>query len=168
MKSSKQQGAEQKGQLAFNALLQGNNGYAADMFGQAINELRHMASEEIYYALCLDGFGQVRLNQLRFVEAEELFLEALSLYEKFFVTDLFGRFSVQCHLGLANSHQGLYDRARLFYERALAIGHISLENQPLVLVHGCLQGYADVLRKLSLEPDAELIEKRIKAILDSE
>ena len=164
-RSNEQAYAEEKGQLGFHALLQGNYDYAADMFSQAIERLRSRAHEEIYYSLCLDGLGQARLGQRLFADAEAPLQEALSLYENVFVDDLFGRFSVLCHLGLAASQQQSFDRARVFYEQALSIGETTLEDQPMVLAYGCLEGYADVLRKLNREAEAKLIDEKIKAIL---
>jgi tetratricopeptide (TPR) repeat protein len=166
-RSTEQKYAEEKGQLGFHALLQGSYEYAAGMFSLAIEHLRSHANEEIYYALCLDGLGQARLGQQLFAEAEVPLREALSLYENVFVDDSFGRFSVLCHLGSATIHQESYNRALMFYEQALAIGETSLQDQPLVLAHGCLKGYADVLRKLDREAEAELIDERIKAILEA-
>jgi len=164
-KSQEQVSAEEKGQVAFRALLQGNYKYAADMFSLALKELRGQANEEIYYVLCLDGLGQAQLGHQLFAEAEASLGEALSLYENVFVDDSFGRFSVLCHLGLVNSRQGLYERARTFYGQALIIGEATLQSEPLVLVHACLEGYAYVLRKLNLDVDAKLMEARIEGIL---
>ena len=166
-RSTEQQYAEAEGQLGFHALLQGNYEYAADMFSLAIEHLRARANDEIYYALCLDGLGQARLGQQLFAEAETPLREALSLYENVFVDDSFGRFSVLCHLGSASSQQQSYDQACRFYEQALVIGETTLRDQPLVLVHGCLEGYTDVLRKLDREAEAELIDERIKAIVET-
>src|SRR5688572_20982161 len=139
-RSKEQEYAEEKGQLGFHALLQGNYEYAAGMFSEAIEHLRARANEEIYYALCLDGLGQARLGQQLFAEAEVPLQEALSLYEDVFVDDSFGRFSVLCHLGTATSEQQSYDRARVFYEQALEISKTTLRDQPQVLAFGCLEG----------------------------
>jgi len=159
--------AEEKGQLGFHALLQGHYEKAAGMFSEAIEHLRAQATAEIYYALCLDGLGQARLGQQLFAEAEAPLEEALALYENVFMDDSFGRFSVLCHLGLAASRQQAYGRAQMLYERALTIGETALRDQPLVLAHGCLEGYADVLRELNREGDAKLLDERVKAIFNA-
>ena len=156
--------AEQKGQLGFQAFLQGDDEYAAVMLTMSIEELRERAGEDIYYTLCLTGLGQVRLNQERLEEAEALFQEALSHYQVSFKDDLFGRFSTLCYLGSVRSQKCLYDQARLFYERALDIGEAILAGEPVVLSHACLEGYADVLRRLNLDAEAQAVEDRIKAI----
>ena len=77
------------------------------------------------------------------------------------IPDLFGRFSTLCYLGSVSSHRGLYNQARLFYERALTFGETTLASEPLVLAHACLEGYADVLRRRNLVAEAEAVEDRI-------
>jgi tetratricopeptide (TPR) repeat protein len=163
--SKEQHYAEEKGQLGFHALLQGNYDNAASMFSLAIEHLRAQANEEIYYALCLDGLGQALIGQQLFAEAEVPLRQALSLYEEKFLEDSFGRFSVLCHLGSANSEQELNDRAGMFYEQALTIGEKTLSDRPVVLAYACLEGYADVLWKLGRGAEATAIDERIKTIL---
>jgi len=153
--------------LGFHALLQGDYEYAAGMFSQAIEHLRPQADEDIYYALCLDGLGQARLGHQLFAQAEASLREALSLYENVFVDDALGRFSVLCHLASASTQQESNDQALEFYEQVLAIGEIALRDQPVVLAYACLQGYADVLRKLDRETDAKLVDERVELILQT-
>lgn len=157
--------AEQKGQLGFQALLNGNHEYAALMLGTAIEELRARAAEDVYYTLCLDGLGQVRLCQARLEEAEALFQEAFELYEEHFGQDLFGKFSTLCHLAAVFNGKGLYDEAKSLYQRALSLGEASLGSKHVVLAHACLEGYAETLHRLGLDYEAQVIESRINAIL---
>jgi tetratricopeptide (TPR) repeat protein len=166
-RSTEQDYAEERGQLGFHALLQGDYATAAGRFSEAIEHLRAQANAEIYYALCLDGLGQARIGEQLFAKAEAPLEEALALYENVFVDDSFGKFSVLCHLGLAASRQQAYGRAQMFYEQALAIGETALRDQPLVLAHGCLEGYADALRGLNREGDAKLLDERVKAIFNA-
>jgi len=153
---------------AYQAILPSQYEYAERLFLRAVDGLRPLASSDLHYALGLSGLGQVYLLQGRLEEAETVFRQALTHYERDFIDDAFGRFSTLCHLGSVKLAQGSLQESRFFYEQGLKVGEEDLMDQKIVLAHACLQGYADVLDQLSVVHEAQAIRNRIESILNSE
>ena len=152
---------------AYEEILPGKYDDAERMFLMALEELRGQATSDLHYTLGLTGLAQVYLLQDRFEEAETLFRQALSHYERDFVEDAYGRFSTLCHLGAVSLAKGTLEQSRAFYEQALELGERTLQDQQAVLAQACLRGYADVLHRLKLSSDAQAVENRIKSIMET-
>ncbi len=108
------------------------------------------------------SLGERALEEARYDEAEKMFLACLSDAENFGESDERLPLSLN-NLAWLYRLQGKYAEAEPLYQRALGIYETALgPEHPHVA--DTLENYADLLRKMERDAEAEEMEKRAKAI----
>ena len=103
------------------ALTEGRLPEAESAFVTVIEQSRAADDASMLLARALDGLGDLRHRDERWSEAEELYLEAAGLWEKYLGPDQ-PRLAITLHnLGVVRIGQGRYEEARSTLQRALAI-----------------------------------------------
>jgi tetratricopeptide (TPR) repeat protein len=108
------------------------------------------------------SLGEKALQEGRLARAEKYFLEALSEAENSGASEELLAASLN-NLAAVYRAQGKYAQAEPLYQRALGIYETALgPEHPHVA--DTLENYADLLRKMERDAEAEEMEKRAKAI----
>ena len=108
------------------------------------------------------SLGEKALQEGRLARAEKYFLEALSEAENSGASEDLLAASLN-NLAAVYRAQGKYAQAEPLYQRALGIYETALgPEHPHVA--DTLENYADLLRKMERDVEAEEMEKRAKAI----
>ena len=103
------------------ALTEGRLAEAESAFVTVIEQSRAADDTSLLLARALDRLGDLRHGDERWSEAEELYLEATGLWEKYLGPDQ-PRLAITLHnLGVVRAGQGRYEEARATLRRALAI-----------------------------------------------
>jgi tetratricopeptide (TPR) repeat protein len=158
--------AEEKGQAAFQLFLQGDYTESERIFLETLDVLKEVSQENIFFALCLEGLGQLYLCQDRLDASEKYYREALNLYESYFSEYQFGIFSALCRLAKISELKGALADAESLYQRALRLGE-KVCGESTVLAFSCLEGYEELLTRLGQAAEATAVRTRIDSIINA-
>lgn len=136
---------------------------AEKRFRQALGMMRSLQPQQPYI---LDELAVLYETQGRYGEAEQLYLQSLTIREKYRGAE-HPEVATSLH-NLAELHEilGQHDKAEELYKRAITIRQKSLGPDHLFLAYS-LEDYAGLLRKTGREAEAEKIEARAKAIREA-
>jgi tetratricopeptide (TPR) repeat protein len=126
---------------------------------RAVSIMERLPSTEgATLAIYLQNLGTAYFNQGKYAEAENVYQRALAKEEQVNGSDSIDLISILDSLGVAYFRQGKHTDAVCAYSRALVV----LNSNPMVKgsrLFGILGRYADVLRKLNRDVDAQGIER---------
>lgn len=151
------------GQAGLKAYEQGRLAEAEARFKQALGMMRSLQPQQPYI---LDELAVLYETQGKYSEAEQLYLQALKIREKYRGVE---HPEVATSLrNLAEQYEilGQHDKAEGLYRRAIAIKEKSLGPDHLFLAYS-LEDYAGLLRKMGRDAEAEKVEARATAIRES-
>ena len=159
------QGAPWQHQMAagFKAYQQGQEANAERFYLAALAEVENAGPEDPRLAATLNTLAVLYHAQRKYAQAESFYQRVLRLLEQTIGPEHPTLATTLNNLAVVYEAQGKYDMADPLYQRALTLLERTLGPEHPNLA-AALENYADLLRKMQREAEAETAEGRAKAI----
>lgn len=154
-------------QEGFSSFLSEDYKTSENVFRRTLENVESVKTTGIEYVACLTGLAQALIFQTRLLEAKEYLDEAIKIYQDYFPEHLFELSTAFSQLASIHLELKDYALAAVNYSRALVLAESVLGTKHRGL-ETMLCGYEECLSGLGRGYEADLVHKRIEALLTSD